>query len=186
MKNLYVKDLMIPLAEYATVSQESTLYEAIQALRDSQAKFDQSRYPHRAILVYGDDGKIVGKLSQMDIIKALEPDYAEKLGEEHLSRFGISDTYVQSTLNQYEFWNLPLKELCAAAGGRKVASVMYTPTEGEYVTADATLQEAVHRLVIGNHHSLLVTDGDDIVGVLRLTDMFAVISQTMDEVFGSE
>jgi CBS domain-containing protein len=183
MKDKYVKNLMIPLAEYATVSQEATLYEAIQALRDSQATFNQSRYPHRAILVYGKDQKIVGKLSQMDIIKSLEPDYAEKLGEEHLSRFGISDTYIQSTLNQYEFWNQPLKELCKAAGNRKVSSFMYTPTEGEYVTAEATLQEALHRLVIGNHHSLLVTDGSDIVGVLRLTDMFTVIHQTMDEVF---
>lgn len=184
MKDMYVKDLMVPLAEYATVSQEATLYEAIQALRDSQARFDQSRYPHRAILVYGKGQKIVGKLSQMDIIKSLEPDYAEKLGDEHLSRFGISDTYVRSTLNQYEFWNRPLKELCRAAGDRKVASFMYKPTEGEYVTAGATLQEALHRLVIGNHHSLLVTDGGDIVGVLRLTDMFTVIHQTMDEVFG--
>ena len=79
MKNLHVKDLMIPLAEYATVSQDATLFDAIQALKKAQAKFDQNRYPHRAILVYDEDKKVVGKLSQMDIIKSLEPNYAEKL-----------------------------------------------------------------------------------------------------------
>lgn len=185
MKDRYVRDVMVPLANYATVSQDATVYQAIKALRDAQERFNRTRYPHRAVLVYGENNKIVGKLSQMDIIKSLEPDYSEKLGEEHLSRFGISDSYIQSTLNQYEFWNRPLKELCAAAGNRKVASVMYAPTEGEYVPAGATLQEALHRLVIGDHHSLLVTEAGEIVGVLRLVDMFSVIAQTMEAVFGS-
>lgn len=32
MTNLIVKDLMIPLEEYATVDEEATLYEAVMAL----------------------------------------------------------------------------------------------------------------------------------------------------------
>ena len=32
MKTINVKALMVPLAEYATVSEEATLYEAVQAL----------------------------------------------------------------------------------------------------------------------------------------------------------
>jgi CBS-domain-containing membrane protein len=55
---------------------------------------------------------------------------------------------------------------------------MYTPTEGEYVSMDATLDQALHQLVVGHHQSLLVTkDGKEIVGILRLTDLFQQISE---------
>ena len=52
---------------------------------------------------------------------------------------------------------------------------MYKPTEGEYINVSATMNEAIHQLIIGNHHSLLVTNGSDIVGVVRLTDVFEFI-----------
>lgn len=58
---------------------------------------------------------------------------------------------------------------------------MYSPTEGEYVDENATLDEAIHMLVMGHHQSLLVTRNDDIIGILRLTDVFAAIFHTMKE-----
>jgi CBS-domain-containing membrane protein len=55
---------------------------------------------------------------------------------------------------------------------------MYSPTEGEYGPMDATLDQALHQLVVGHHQSLLVTkDGKEIVGILRLTDVFQEISE---------
>ena len=57
--------------------------------------------------------------------------------------------------------------------------VMYSPSEGEYVREDATLAEAIHQLVIGRHQSLLVTRDKDIVGILRLTDVFTEVCDRM-------
>jgi CBS domain-containing protein len=55
---------------------------------------------------------------------------------------------------------------------------MYTPTEGEYVPDEATLDQALHQLVVGRHQSLLVTrDGREIVGILRLTDVFQEVCE---------
>ena len=56
---------------------------------------------------------------------------------------------------------------------------MRAPTTGEYISADATLGEAIHLLIMGDHQSLLVTRGESIVGILRLTDVFAAIFHTM-------
>jgi CBS domain-containing protein len=57
---------------------------------------------------------------------------------------------------------------------------MYTPTEGEYVPQDASLDQALHQLVVGHHQSLLVTkDGKEIVGILRLTDVFQEVCEMM-------
>ena len=48
---------------------------------------------------------------------------------------------------------------------------------------DASLDEAIHQLIMGHHQSLLVTRGEKIVGVLRLTDVFAAVFHTMKECF---
>jgi len=66
---------------------------------------------------------------------------------------------------------------------------MYKPTEGEYINVSATMDETIHQLIIGKHHSLLVTDGSVIVGVVRLTDVFEFIClrlKTMQLAAGSE
>ena len=52
---------------------------------------------------------------------------------------------------------------------------MHKPTEGEYIDVSATMNETIHRLIVGKHHSLLVTKGPDIVGIVRLTDVFEFI-----------
>ena len=56
---------------------------------------------------------------------------------------------------------------------------MYTPSEGEYVDENTSLREAIHQFVMGHHQSLLVTRKGDIVGILRLTDLFKAIFQVM-------
>ena len=58
-------------------------------------------------------------------------------------------------------------------------SFIYSPTEGEYVAEDATLDVVIHPLVMGHHQSLLVTRDKKIVGIIRLIDVFAETSQTM-------
>ena len=40
MKDMMVKDLMVPLEEYATVDEDATLYEAYIALEEAQEALD--------------------------------------------------------------------------------------------------------------------------------------------------
>ena len=179
MKNTIVKDLMVPLSEYATVSQEETLYEAVMALEKAQAEFDRDHYPHRAILVYDEKNRVIGEVSQMDILMALEPKY-EKLGlSKSLSRFGLSAQFQKMMMEQLRFWDKPLNDICKKANRLKVKEFMYTPTEGEYVKEDASVDEAINQLIMGHHQSLLVARDREIVGILRLTDVFMEIVQVI-------
>jgi CBS domain-containing protein len=84
-------------------------------------------------------------------------------------------------MEQYSLWDRPIGSLCLTAAKEKVKEIMYTPTEGEYIEEDVSMDAAIHRLVLGHHHSLLVTRGRDIVGILRLTDVFSLISQKLLE-----
>lgn len=181
MKGKLVKDLMVPLSEYATVSKDATLFEAVQALENAQKEFDQTRYRHRAILIYDESDEIVGKVSQLDILRALEPKY-EMLGDPHsLSRFGFPKSFQKTMKEQMRLWDKPLNDICKKAAKNKVANFMYSPKEGEFVAEDTTLDEAINQLVMGHHQSLLVTQAKSkkIVGILRLSDLFTAVCEAI-------
>ncbi|MGM0427755.1 MAG: CBS domain-containing protein [Thermodesulfobacteriota bacterium] len=181
MKRIPVKDLMVPLAEYATVSEEATLYEAYSALEAAQNRLDRDRYLylHRAVLVHDKNNEIVGKVSQLDALRALEPKYLEMGDPGRLSRAGFSAQFLKSMMENAALWENPLKDICTKAARRKVKHFMHTLSEGEFIDAKATLEEAIHLLLMGHHQSLLVKEGKGIVGILRLTDVFAEVFHMM-------
>jgi len=173
MKTRKVKDLMVPLEEYATVNEDASLYAAVLALEEAQKKFHQDRYKHRAILVLDKNRKVVGKLSQLDVIKGLEAGY-KKMGDfKGISHTGFSTDFIKSMMDKYDLWQKPLEDICRRAPHIQVREVMHTPMEGEYVSLEASLDQALHQLVVDRQQSLLVTrNGEEIVGILRLTDVF--------------
>jgi len=181
MKDYKIKDIMVPISEYATVSEDSTLYEAVLALEKAQQDFDRSHYTHRAVLIFDKNQKIIGKVSQLDVLRALEPKYSEIQDHSRLARYGFTKKFLQSMMDQYRLWDTPLSAICKKASEIKVSKIMYSPTEGEYVDENANLDEAIHMLVMGHHQSLLVTSKNEIIGILRLTDVFAAIFHTMKE-----
>ena len=174
MENQTVKEVMVPLADYATVNEEATLFEAVTALEKAQ-KTQKSIYPHRAVLILSKSGKVIGKLSKFDILKALEPKYKELEATDKMSRFGLSAEYLKTMLHQFDLWNKPLENLCQKTADMKVKNFYSVPEESEYIAFDASLDLAIHQLVMGCHQSLLVKENDDIVGILKLTDVFSEV-----------
>ena len=175
MKSRTVKEVMVPLAKYATVPDTATMVEAVMALEKAQQEFDQTRYRHRAVLVYDKNKQIVGKVSQLDILKALEPKYEQIMDAKSISRLGYSRQFLKKMMDQFSLWNKPLDDICKKASSMKVKEFMYTPTEGEYIEESATLDQGIHQLIVGHHQSLLVTREKEIVGILRVTDVFKEI-----------
>ncbi|MEJ2068467.1 MAG: CBS domain-containing protein, partial [Deltaproteobacteria bacterium] len=170
-----VKDLMIPLDKYATVFEEASLFEAVVALEESHSKFGKGTYPHRAVLVYDKEQQIVGKVSLLDVLRGLEPRYEEIVDSKGVarasSRFGLAPEFVKSLIKKYGLWQKPLEDICGKADRIRVRDIMRTPTEGEYVREEASVNEAIHLLIMGQHQSLLVARDKEIVGILRLSDV---------------
>jgi predicted transcriptional regulator len=180
VKNFKIKDLMIPLNEYAVIGEENSIYEAVLTLEKAQQEFDQSKYRHRAILVEDKNHKIVGKLGQLDILRSLEPKYEEmKSDMPGMAKYGFSKKFLLSMMENHHLFDRPLDDICRKAGQEKVGKYMHRPTEGEYIAESESLDKAIHLLVVGHHQSLLVTRDDAIVGLLRLTDVFAAVFHTM-------
>jgi CBS domain-containing protein len=187
VKSYTVKDLMVPLSEYATVTEDATLYDAVLSLEEAQEKFEDkhTRYRHRAILMLDKNGNVVGKLSQLDVLRALEPKYRDMIQGEGSQRYGFTKKFMKSMLEDYNLFANPLDDICRKAGEQPVKKYMQTPTEGEFVSEDASLETAIHQLILGNSQSLLVTGDEKIVGVLRLTDVFAAVFHRMKACFNA-
>ena len=183
MKDFKVVDLMVPLSEYATVSEDATLYEAVSELEKAQEEFDHTRYRHRAILVMDRDGKVVGKLTQLDALKALEPKYGDMLDRRQSHHLGFTKEFMRSMLKEHSLFDNSLEDICLKAGEQNIKKHMRRPSDGEFIEENASLDVAIHQLVLGNHQSLLVLRQGAITGILRLTDVFAAVYHTMRECF---
>ncbi|MEX1329752.1 MAG: CBS domain-containing protein [Desulfobacterales bacterium] len=178
MKTVVIKDLMVPLSEYATVKEDATLQEVATALKAAQARF-RGPYPHRAVLVLDDQDDVVGKVGLIDILRALEPKYDQLVQPSTRLHTGFTRQFLKSLMGHYQLWQQPLGNICRIAAGRKIKNFMVTPSEGEFVDENATLDEAIHQLVMGHHQSVLVLRQKKIVGILRLTDVFETLSNVL-------
>lgn len=181
MDKYLIKDLMVPISEYATVSEGATLFEAYLALEKAQEEYDHNKYRHRAILVLDKNNKVVGKVGQLDVLRALEPKNEQYELFEDIRKYRFSSQFIMHLREKNLMQKEPLTDICRKAGQIRVEDLMSAPTEGEYVEEDTSLNTAIHQLVHGSHMSLLVTRNNDIVGILRLTDVFAAIFHTMKE-----
>lgn len=185
MKEKKVKDVMIPLSDYATISEDATLREAIKELKSAREDTKYTR-KHRALLAFDQNNKITGKLSFRCLFKALEPKYrqfehSENLGSSiGLSRFGFSENFLSSLLENFNLWDETLEELVEKAVKLKVKDVMYTPGNGEYVDEESMVAEAVHQFILGCHQSLLVVREGEVSGIIRLVDLFDLVSDIIE------
>ena len=181
MKTRQIKELMVPISDYATIHENATMEEAIQAIESEKRQYKEGPYRHQSIVVIDDNQHVVGRLSQVDIMRALEPRYCElDAGDQRWIGRSVLSKKVLATLREsFELWEQPLEELCKLISNEKVKDYMQTPTEGEFVSETDTFNIACHRVVMGRHHSLLVTQGKKIVGILRSTDLFNCIYDMM-------
>lgn len=159
---------MVPLSEYNTATGKETLQELFDKL-ENETPEGLSR-PHRDVLVVNEDGDLRGKLSILDVLKALEPSYAKM--DTNWNGQTLTSDYVRKIFNEYDLWSSSLQEACNSGASRKVEEVMHTPGKEEFIQAEETLDIALHAFIMGIHQPLIVLDGKEVVGVLRLGDVF--------------
>lgn len=170
MQQVLITELMVPISEYATVDEDGTLYDAVAALQAAKVLFDQKRARHRAVLVLDKNGQVIGKIGFFEILQGLEPKYSQ-LGIADLSCSNFTQDFIRAQLEKYSLWQSPMDDVCRKASKFLVKSFMSVPDEAEFISKEASLDEAVHQLISVRRQSLLVKDGQKVVGVLRLSDV---------------
>jgi len=180
MENMKVRDLMVQAEKFPSISDSATFYEALVALESAQKKYLSGESEQRILLVKDDKGKVTGKLSPIDLLRGLETNYLRMDTQKILSRFGL-DYIWKSMQEDYNLWGNPFEDLCRKAAGLRIKSFITAPPEGQCVHVNDTLVKCFHRFVMNRHDALFVLEGDEIVGLLRFSDIYRRASRIMKE-----
>jgi hypothetical protein len=177
MEQMKVGDLMVPISDYVCIPENASLGDAILALEQARERCCPGSYSYKAVLVCTKEGKVLGKLSLLDIVRSLEPRYMEFGDLKKYSGYGLSAWYLKATMAEYGIWQTPLDDLCRKAEDVTVRTIVAAPLEGEIVDEYTPLDRALHQLIVGHFQSLLVRSGGEFVGLFRLADVFDEVAR---------
>lgn len=178
MKAKCVKELMVPLDDYAVVPHDATLVEAFGALREAEQRLRPARRPARAVLVVDPEGAIVGQLGHLEILQALEPGYCLLCDLGTPPRAGVRREPFGPLIDNVSFWRGELSSVCRRFRNLKVSALMHPIDEN--ISEDTPLLEAAHKMLIWQSMRALVTRRGRVVGVLRLSDLLARAADFID------
>lgn len=142
------RDVMIPVSDCAQVSEDHSLQSAMIMLSAYRQRFRNSDFPPRFVLVHDADYRIIGVLRHVEILKALSK--AAGPGVMSMERL------IEATPR------VPAKD----------AMIRYS--ESERISADASVEDAIERMLSGSFRHLLVLDESGAtIGIVRLSEIFA-------------
>lgn len=172
MPDIIVKDLMVPRDAYATVSVDDSLRDVVLALRSAREhERQQHRDRDRAVMVIW-QAHIIGKLTMLDLIRSLGPRRDQpKSGASSLGPL------IESMTKDFTLRQTPLPRLIEKACKLTVRDMLRPYGKDEIIASDAPLDKALHQFISGEYRSLLVTADDEIIGILRLVDVYEHISE---------
>lgn len=169
-----VRDIMLSLEEYATIGSGHTIREALFALSKAQLGLTCDRHQHRAVLVLDDEGDVIGKLSHWAILRSLEPEVLGKEDEAALDRVGLSTEFIGRLKREARASEMSLRQMCRAAARVRVEDAMVPISDS--IEEEASLTDAIRRMVQCREQSLLVRRQGRAVGILRLADLFEEVA----------
>ena len=174
MKKIFVKELMIPISNYVTVKKTDTLVDVLQSLESAR---QANTHAHRDAIVVDADGTFLGKVTMIDIFRALEPNYKKLMSKNGAGT--LTNAFVMKAVKEFNLWMEPEADICQRGARKTVAEVMHTPRSVEFLQTNDTLEKALNLYVMGVHQPLIVNDGDTVSGVLRFGDMFEVVRKAL-------
>ena len=176
MNKVQVQEIMIPISNYVTVQKEDSLVEVLQSLE--QARKSENEHAHRDAIVVDANGAFIGKVTMIDIFRALEPNYAKV--EQQQEKGTLTADFVMEAANDFNLWVEPTQTICERGGRLTVSDVMHTLEKMEYIEEKATIENALHLYVMCIHQPLIVKDKDGkVTGLLRFGDVFEVVRQRL-------
>ncbi len=177
-----VRDFMVPINKFPMILDTTTFAGAVMALEKANEEFMSGKREQRIVLVCNSENQVIGKLSPIDVVRGLEPNY-DKVIDKRTSSFVSGFEYViESMKGQAILWSEPLKDLCMKAQDVRIKSFLVPPSSTQIVQAEDNLNEAFHKFVLYRHDSLFVKEGEKLIGLLRFSDIWREIIRRIRDV----
>ena len=178
---LKVKDMMVPIDDYAVTTADKTLKEAVPKLMKIYCQVEIGKCTeagHRTSLVLDKQGKLVGILDFKSILKVLIPEIAGGISGK-LQALGISMAFAEADAHDMDTSQHGFRSRVIQNAQTRVSDIMLK-LRGT-IDADAGFLDAL-KIIYRNKVTVLpVFEGDKLVGVLRDSDLFLAAANVLME-----
>lgn len=178
---LKVKDLMIPLDDYAVTTADKTLKEAVPELMKIYCEVETGKCTeagHRTSLVLDKQGNLMGILDFKSILKVLIPEIAGGISGK-LSALGISIAFAEVDAHHMDTARHGFRSRVRQNAQTRVGDVMLK-LRGS-IDAEAGFLDALKMIYRNKITVLPVYEGNNLVGVLRDSDLFLAAANVLME-----
>ncbi len=163
-----VKDIMIRIEDYTRVTVNNTVREAIVKLMDSFKAFVSSsrimETGHRSLLVFNKKKELVGILSIIDLINTIRPAYLSA------PKPSTADSMQYSSM----FWDGLFTTQAKAMGDIRVGEIMSDAPP--IIDENTNLMEVADLMYTTRRRRFMVTEGNEVVGIVREQELFFEIA----------
>ena len=119
---------MIAISDYVTVKRSNNLTDVLLAI-EQKRKAGQG-HAHRDAIVVDEDGHFIGKVTMIDIFRALEPNYRRVRREQ--KKQTLTDDFVRKAVKEFKLWMEPIKDVCHAFERAPAALPSGSSLSGDY------------------------------------------------------
>jgi CBS-domain-containing membrane protein len=169
-----VRDLMIPLVDYPHIPYWFSVRQAIAMLKAAAAEPDAKIEP-RFVLVFDEKYQLLGFLGFKEMFTGIEPRFLRRPEAAHVQ--GAQLAGLDPLLGM--LWKDLCGRSCQEEANKPVKDVM-TPVKAT-VKADDPVVKAAYAMVQAGLEIIPVMEGNTVVGIARLDDVFKEITRVVLE-----
>lgn len=166
-----VMGVMIPIMEYTVMKGDSTVYEAIEAIktsfsiRESTGRFLDTI--HRSLMVLDDNGGVEGMVTIKNLVSSILPDYLKNMSYSDSKSLALSNN----------FWKGRFSARLRRLSEMTLRDIMTPPPP--VIDACATLLEAALKMHSLQTRRLVVVQSNEVIGIIREQDLFFEMEKIM-------
>jgi CBS domain-containing protein len=149
--------VMVPVKEYPVIFEDDSVDRAAEAIVEKFKEKDSNWRGYESLLVMNRSNEYVGLLTLRSILKAVETR--------------------ELPAKNWHPGNLFLKKK-RSGGGLQVRDLM-RPLSSSFINVNSDAEQAVRIIMKNRINSVLVRDGDNFVGVVRVIDLIPFIEEMM-------
>ena len=168
-----VRDLMVNITEYPHIAYWMSVRDAIAMIHSS---YDETEGlgEHRMVLVFDEKYQLQGVLTLKGLLKGVEPKFLRKDQKSPFQGLTDSDLASLSALVEGTF-----ASKCREESEKPVSQVMM-PIRAT-VGVEDSVEKSAFIMLQADVNLLPVMDGDKVIGVLRMSDVFNALTKSVCE-----
>ena len=168
------RELMVPLEAYPHVRENCTLREALDTLGGAHIEMHGETSLPRILLVFDEDGSMLGLVRRRDILKGLSPRWFFKADASHPE--AVFDVEVDENISEV------LADKAVSRFRERSSNTIeeYVQPINMTVAAYDSLIRLVNIMVEKGHHMLPVLEDEQVIGVVRSVEVLWAVNNLLN------